>query len=152
MKTLILCVLSFAFGLIVMAVLSSYSSKVWSYNQLARSREAMMSMAYKTYGEGHFQEAASFARGANMIAGMPDQQWHLTDPFYDSMFRFFGAFDGIHVNKNYNAYVVAYLYHLSGDDAQAQPYYALAGESGMSKNKVDDSAKIFLDGMSAGKK
>ena len=147
MKTFLLCVLNFILGALLMAGLSSYASKVWSYGQLARGRDAMMSAAFKAYGDGDYKEAASLARGANLIARMPDQQWHLLTPIGASFFRFFGAFYGIHVDKNYNAYLVAYLYHAAGDDDRAQPYYDMANAAGTPKEKANKSAKLFLDNM-----
>lgn len=152
MKAAIYCLLSFILGVTSMAVGAQYASQVWAYDQLSRSREALMLLAFNAYKQGRVKEAAALARGANRIAGLKDHEWKVTSPITDTVFRWSGTFSAIHVSPNYNAYLVAYLYRRSGETRQAQRYYAVCRARGVSKAKADESAQLLLRAMSSSSK
>ena len=144
MKTFLLIFIGFLLGAAAMGALDRHASRVYAEATAMQSAQVMTDNAVHAYGEGKLEQAAAFAQASNAIALINRQAWDADWPFQVARWTLDGR-DKNRLDANYNAYLTAYLFSNIGDNKTADTYYKLFERTQWTRERLDASAKRYLD-------
>jgi hypothetical protein len=144
MKTFLLIFAGFLLGVAAMGALDRHASRVYAEVTAMQSAQVMTDNAVHAYGEGKLEQAAAFAQASNAIALIGRRPWDVDWPFQVARWTLDGR-DKTRLDANYNAYLTAYLFSNIGDSKTADTYYKLFERTPWTRERLDASAKRYLD-------